>query len=119
LMSLAQTNAKGKFAAQLLKTGHDGVMKVQAGNDMEATLLVFDGFWDQHVRSHVQGDILVAAPRRDVVLIADSAVPSALAVLREGAAEALERSTDAHGLSAQVMRRTPGQPGGWCLLDEQ
>jgi hypothetical protein len=114
LMALAQRNAKGKFNAQVLKTEHEGLMSVRAGGDMEAALLVFDGFWDAHVRSHVQGDIVVAAPRRDALLIADTAVVGALDALREQALQVLTSVDDPHGLSAQLMHRVPG---GWQLLD--
>ena len=96
LLALAQANLKGQFSAQLVKTEHEGLMTVRADKHMEthmeAALLVFDGFWDQHVRSHVQGDILAVAVRRDVLLVADTAVPSALASLNERA-QWIERST--------------------------
>ena len=114
LMALAQRNAKGKFNAQLVKTGHDGLMAVRAGGDMEAALLVFDSFWDAHVRTHMQGDIVVAAPRRDALFIADTAVAGALDALREHAQDVLTSVNDNHALSAQLMRRVPG---GWQLLD--
>jgi hypothetical protein len=117
LLALAQANLKGQFSAQLVKTEHEGLMTVRADKHMEthmeAALLVFDGFWDQHVRSLVQGDILAVAVRRDVLLVADSGVASAPASLNERA-QWIERSTDdSHGLSTQVMRRVDG---AWQLL---
>lgn len=112
--ALVRTNLKGRFGAQLMKTDQDGLMTVQAGDAYEAVLLILDGFWDQHVRSVVAGDIVVAAPRRDVLLIADAAVAGAVAALRERANEVFRGSTDAHGLSAQVMVRRDGR---WQLLD--
>jgi hypothetical protein len=114
LMALVQRNAKGKFNAQLVKTEHKGLMSVRAGGDMEAALLVFDGFWDAHVRAHVKGDIVVAAPRRNALLIADTAVAGALDTLREQALQVLTSVDDPHGLSAQLMQRVPG---GWQLWD--
>ncbi|MFM8898995.1 MAG: DUF1444 domain-containing protein [Burkholderiales bacterium] len=113
LLALAQDKLKGQFSAQLLKTKYEGVMSERADKQMEAVLLVFDGFWDQHVRSLVQGDILAVAVRRDVLLVADSAIPSALASLNQEALWMERAAQDAHGLSNQVMRRVDV---AWQLL---
>lgn len=112
--TLARANLKGRFSAQLLRTDHDGLMAVQAGDGFEAVLLILDAFWDQHVRSVVAGDIVSAAPRRDVLLIADAAIAGAVDALREQAAAVLRGSQDAHGLSAQAMVRRDGR---WQMLD--
>lgn len=114
LGTLARANLKGRFSAQLLRTEHDGLMTVQAGDGFEAVLLILDGFWDQHVRSVVAGDIVAAAPRLDVLLIADAAVPGAVEALRERAADVLRSSTDSHGLSALPLLR---RDGGWRVVD--
>jgi hypothetical protein len=116
LAALSQANLKGRFSAQILRTDHDGLMRVEAGDAFEAVLLIFDSFWDGHVRSLLTGDIVAAAPRRDVLLIADAAVSGAVGALREQAAAALEGSTDAHGLSVQAMLR---HGGAWKLLPRE
>lgn len=112
--ALARTNLKGRFQAQLMRTEHEGLMRVQAGDTFEAVLLIFDGFWDQHVRSLVGGDIVAAAPRRDVLMVADAAVPGAVQALREHAEAVFSGSDDAHALSFQPMLRRDGR---WQVLD--
>lgn len=115
LMALAQQNMKGKLSAQLLKTASPGLITVRTGELMEAVMLVFDSFWDGHVGATLGGGFVVAAPRRDVVLIADLAVDEAVETLREQAMQVLVGGDDAHGLSAQLMHRVDGQ---WVLHEQ-
>jgi hypothetical protein len=106
-----QANFKGAISAQLTRKS-PGLMGVRTGHDLEAVMLVLDGFWSGHVRSLVQGDMVVCAPRRDVVLVADTAVPGALDALQAEALRAFHATQDAHALSLQMMHWTDA---GWCL----
>jgi len=114
--ALAVANFKGRFSAQLVKTGiHEGLIAVRTGQDMEAVLLVFDGFWQGHVRPEIAGDLIVCVPRRDVLLIADTAVPGALQALRAESARAFHAVADNHALSLQQMQWTAD---GWALFND-
>ena len=111
--ALVQANFKGTFSARLMtKSNRQGLMEVRTGQDLEAVMLVFDSFWSGHVRSLVKGDIVVCAPRRNVLLIADTAVTGALEALQEEAALAFQQTQDAHALSLQMMQWTDA---GWTL----
>lgn len=113
--SLALANFKGRFSAQLMRTGiHEGLIAVRTGHDLEAVMLVFDGFWQGHVRPELRGELLACAPRRDVLLIADAAVPGALEALRAESSRVFSATVDSHALSLQLMRWAPG---GWRLFD--
>lgn len=93
----------------------DGCKVAVTGDDLEATLLLVDGLWDA-MASQVRGDILVSAPRRDRILMCDSADPNAVATLREQAQQFFDEHNDAHRLSTQVMVR---RGGAWALFDGQ
>ncbi|WP_232834449.1 DUF1444 domain-containing protein [Rhodoferax ferrireducens] len=111
--ALVQANFKGMFSAQLMtKSNRAGLMQVRTGQDLEAVMLVFDSFWSDHVKSQVKGDIVVCAPRRNVLLIADTAVAGTLEALREEATLAFHQTRDAHALSLQMMQWTDA---GWVL----
>lgn len=111
--ALALNNFKGRFSAQLLRTGvHEGLVAVRTGGELEAVLLAFDGFWQHHVSSEIGRQTCVCAPRRDVLLIANLSVPGALQALQTEAARVFHASTDEHALSLQLMQWTPA---GWQL----
>jgi hypothetical protein len=114
LDTLAQANFKGTFAAQLhSKADCEGVMYVQTGKDLEAVMLMFDRFWSGHVKSLVQGDIVVCAPSRSTLLIADTAIAGSLVRLKGEAAKAFDQSQKPHALSLQLMKWTDN---GWELF---
>lgn len=85
------------------------------GDGMEATLLLVDDLWDK-MTADIRGELLVSAPRRDRILMCDSADPSAVATLRAQAQEFFDEQDDNHRLSTQVMVR---RHGGWSLFDGQ
>jgi hypothetical protein len=112
---LALANFKGRFSAQLVRSSvHDGLIAVRTGGELEAVMLVFDGFWQGRVRPEIRGELVVCVPRRDVLLIADAAVPGALAALRLESSRAFGAVADNHALSLQQMQWTPE---GWRLLE--
>jgi hypothetical protein len=111
--ALALANFKGRFSAQLVRTGlHEGLIAVRTGGDLEAVVLAFDGFWQHHMSSEIGHDTCVCAPRRDVLLIAKLSLPGALEALRAEAARLFHATTDTHALSLQLMQWTPT---GWRL----
>lgn len=93
----------------------DGCRLAQCGGDLEATLLLVDAFWD-HVRSDMQikAEVLAAAPRRNRLLMCDSADPAAILALRAQARSLFDERDDGHRLSTQIMTR---RNGGWSLFD--
>ena len=93
----------------------DGCNIAVTGNDLEATLLLVDKVWSD-MAQHVHGEILVSVPRRDRILMCDSANPVALSTLRAQAQEFFDEQNDAHRLSTQLMVR---RQGGWTLFDGQ
>jgi len=93
----------------------DGCNIAVTGNDLEATLLLVDKLWDDMARQ-IRGEIVASVPRRDRILMCDSANPAALATLRAQAQEFFDEQDDAHRLSTQVMVRRGGR---WTLFDGQ
>lgn len=93
----------------------DGCNIAVTGEGLEATLLLADGMWNEMAPS-VRGEILASVPRRDRILMCDSADPTAVATLRAQAQEFFEEQDDAHRLSTQVMVRRGGK---WALFDGQ
>jgi len=93
----------------------DGCNIAVTGNDLEATLLLVDKLWND-MAQQVRGEILASVPRRDRILMCDSANPGALATLRAQSQEFFDEQDDAHRLSTQVMVRRGGM---WALFDGQ
>ncbi|MGE0710754.1 MAG: hypothetical protein AB7N76_27840 [Planctomycetota bacterium] len=89
-----------------------GVTMVSAGGNYESSLLLFDGLWMQ-LAGDLEGDLLAAAPTRDLVLFSDDA--------RLGAREELRSVADAlfaessHPVSPALLRFTPR---GWVAVDD-
>lgn len=83
------------------------------GDNLEATLLLVDSVWTE-MAGNFNGDILVTVPRRDRLLLCDSADAQACAVLAAMTAEFTNEHQDSHALSTQVMAR---RDGAWCLLN--
>ncbi len=60
---------------------HDGVYQVVAGTCYEACLLLDDSFWTPE-RFPIDGDIVVAIPRQEVLVVTGSRNPDGLARIR-------------------------------------
>jgi hypothetical protein len=80
------------------------VIEARCGGDLEACLLLVDGFWG-HVQSEFGAPVVVAAPRRDVLYIVCAPDAAALDMLARRAGAALHATDGPHGLSEQLMRR--------------
>jgi uncharacterized protein YtpQ (UPF0354 family) len=62
--------------------GENGVFMVTAGGDYEASLILADTLWDGG-QVKVAGDVVVAIPSRDLLLVCGSGDPSGIARVRE------------------------------------
>lgn len=84
---------------------------LSAGNDYEASLLLFDGLWDQLAAS-VSGDVVAAVPARDSLLFTGSESPEGLAAIRTRATEIVRNGH--HVISETLLRRRDGR---WSAFD--
>jgi len=91
----------------------DGCGLAVTGQDLEAAMLLVDRVWND-MAPNFRGEIVAAAPRRDRILMCDSANTASLAALREQAREFFDERDDPHRLSTQLMVRRAGQ---WVLFD--
>jgi uncharacterized protein YtpQ (UPF0354 family) len=65
---------------------------VTAGGDYEASLLLFDDLWTDEA-FQVDGEVVVAIPARDLLLVTGSKTPGGIAKLREIATKSLQQSS--------------------------
>nr|WP_315400786.1 DUF1444 domain-containing protein [uncultured Duganella sp.] len=114
LPSLAHANLR-RALPQPQFFAKDGCGLAHTGGGMEATLLLVDDVWEQ-MQPNFRGQILVTAPRRDRILMCDSADAAATAALRVQTREAFDEIDDPHRLSTQIMVR---QGSGWALYGDQ
>lgn len=70
LRELACANLK-RLLPKMEKVGGNGVYMITAGGDYDASLLLFDSIWDSE-QWDVRGDIVVAVPARDLLLVTGS-----------------------------------------------
>jgi uncharacterized protein YtpQ (UPF0354 family) len=71
--------------------GEDGVFMMTAGGDYEASLILADSIWDSG-QVKVDGDVVVAIPSRDLLLICGSRHAAAIAKVREMATKMASES---------------------------
>ena len=69
-----------------MREGADHVLLIEAGGSYEASLLLADGIWSSG-QITVDGDIVVAVPSRDALLVTGSRNRRGIARLRAMAAE--------------------------------
>jgi uncharacterized protein YtpQ (UPF0354 family) len=74
-----------------------------SGNDSKACLLLFDPLWDK-LKTALPGDIVVAVPTRDILLVTSSESAEGLKVVREAIAESWKTDTT-HRISEQLFVR--------------
>lgn len=70
LRKLACENLK-RMLPKIERHGANGLYMIAAGGDYEASLLLFDGIW-KGIKSEVKGDVVVAIPSRDVLIVTGS-----------------------------------------------
>lgn len=83
------------------------------GNDLEATVLLVDSVWSK-IGAKLKGELLAVTPRRDRLVVCDSANAQAVAALPALADEFFNEQQDQHRLSKQIMVRRGGR---WVLYD--
>lgn len=87
----------------------------RTGNGLEATLLLTEDIWTD-MQPNFSGQILVTVPRRDRILMCDSANVAAVGSLRDQTREFFNEHQDQHRLSTQILAR---QGQSWTLYDQQ
>lgn len=85
----------------------------QVGNDLEATLLLVDSVWSG-IEPQMKGELLAVAPRRDRLVLCDSANSNAMSALHGLVDEFFNEHEDQHRLSKQIMTRRGGR---WTLFE--
>lgn len=82
------------------------VSMITAGGNFEASLLALPDIW-KDLEQHVDGDIVVAIPARDLLLLTGSKTPGGIAKLRELAAKAYRDSS--YQLTDTLFVRSKGR----------
>lgn len=82
----------------------DGPIMLTCGGHYEASLLLYDHVWEQ-LAPHVDGDVVVAVPARDLVFVTGSRDREGLKKLEEIVDDAYERDLP-HLLTPRLARRT-------------
>ena len=70
LRGLACENLK-RLLPKIERSGANGLFMLTAGGDYEASLLLFDSIWSD-MRKEVRGDVVVAIPSRDLLIVTGS-----------------------------------------------
>ncbi len=70
LRNLACENLK-RLISKIERHGANGLYMITAGGDYEASLLLFDGIWDD-LQKEVRGELVVAIPARDLLIVTGS-----------------------------------------------
>lgn len=105
LRKLAVTNLNG-LLPELEKHGESGTYMITAGATYEASLLLMDRVWEKG-QFEVRGDIVVAVPSRDLLLVTGSQDSEALARLTEVVQEVVRDAS--YPITEQLFVRTNGQ----------
>jgi uncharacterized protein YtpQ (UPF0354 family) len=97
---------------EIERQGGAGTFMVTAGGTYEASLLLFDSIWTRDNFS-VKGDIVIAIPSRDLLLVTGSRDVAGLKRLRALAEETVEKRS--YHLTAQLFVRRDGK---WLPFNE-
>lgn len=81
LRELACENLK-RILPKIERRGADGLYMLTAGGDYEASLLLLNSVWDD-LRKEVRGDIVVAIPTRDLLLVTGSQDAQGIAKIKQ------------------------------------
>jgi hypothetical protein len=112
LATLARANLRAavpepQFFAQ------DRCALAYTGDAPEAVLLLVDSLWEE-MQANFVGEIVASVPRRDRLLVCDSADSGAVERLRAQTLAFFGEPDESHALSTQLMVR---RGGAWTLLD--
>lgn len=86
LRVLACANLK-RLIPKIERMGSNGLYMLTAGGDYEASLLLLDTIW-AGMQAEVQGEVVVAVPTRDLLIVTGSENPGGLKKVREVAMDA-------------------------------
>lgn len=93
---------------QLAQMPPTPILVMSAGGDYDASLLLLDDIWSgDQIKSKVEGDIVVAVPARDALLITGSRSRKGVAALRKVATEQVEKAS--HPLTATLFVYRDGE----------
>lgn len=90
----------------------DRCAQAYTGDAPEAVLLLVDPVWEEMQENFI-GEIIASVPRRDRLLVCDSADSGAVERLRAQTEAFFAEHDDSHGLSTQLMVRRGGR---WSLF---
>ncbi len=97
--------------------GNPPVLMMFTGDHLEAALLLLDRLWEsvrEAVASSLFGEMVVAVPTRDTVLLTGSGSPEGLQVVREMVVESQEQVKRSHRLTQHLLVRRDGK---WEVFD--
>lgn len=100
LRKLAVANLQRLLPKIKMESDEDGFSLLNAGGDYEASLLLFDEMWSSG-QFKVKGDIVVAVPARDVLLVTGSQNRAGLKKMRAFVAAAVAKAP--HRLTAALF----------------
>lgn len=110
LRSIAVQNLRALLPDAELRGG-DGTYMVTAGGNYEASLLLWDGLWDHELAGKVKGEVVVAVPSRDVLLVTGSRDAAGVAKVRRAAQDVVRKAT--YFLTDQLFIRRGGTFVSW------
>jgi uncharacterized protein YtpQ (UPF0354 family) len=99
LHNLALANLNRLLPQIEMRAGADGLWLISAGGDYEASLLLADEIWSSG-QIKVDGDIVVAVPAKDALIVTGSHNPAGVARLRKLAAEL---AAGPYGLTSELL----------------
>ena len=94
-----------RLVPQIEVMGEGGTYMITAGGDYEASLILIDSVWEDG-RMEVDGEILVAIPARDLLIVSGTGNPEAIERLRQVASEG--NAQFAYNLSPVLFVRRNG-----------
>ncbi len=95
-----------RLLPKIERHGSNGLYMITAGGDYEASLLLLDSIWSNG-QMDVRGDIVVAIPTRDLLLVTGSEHPEGIAKVKEMVRDAY--STGAYRLTPKLFVRRDGR----------
>jgi uncharacterized protein YtpQ (UPF0354 family) len=105
LHDTAMTNLRRTLPPVQL-VGSESFTRIAVGNHLEGCLLLIDRVWKK-VQPMVNGQIVVAAPTRDVMLFTGSDNPAGIEMMRQFSASAAEHEPT-HNLTQELLVRVDG-----------
>ena len=99
IRELAVANLHRLLSKIEMREAASGILLISAGGDYEASLLLADSIWSSG-QIKVDGDIVVAVPAKDALLVTGSHNPAGIARLR---ALAIDIAAGAYGLTSALF----------------